>query len=99
MTLINVYVRLTISIEFLPLAFPRCSKDIPLNQPLLVEAMAAKIVCRHGAKSLTQIAEYCQMANAIGDQSSLQTWRDIGAAVKRLLPDADLAQPTPDPSD
>jgi hypothetical protein len=64
-----------------------------LDQSHLVEAMAAKIVCQHGSKSLAKIAEHCQMANAIGDQSSVQTWRDIGAAVKLILPGADFAQP------
>jgi hypothetical protein len=69
-----------------------------LDQPNLVEAMAAKIVCQHGSKSLPKIAEYCQIANAIGDPSSVRTWRDIGEAVKRLLSGADLAQSAAGPT-
>ena len=64
----------------------------------LVEAMAAKIVCQHGDKSLPKIDEYRQTAIAIGDPSSVQTWRDIGDAVKRLLSGADLAQPASGPA-
>jgi len=51
----------------------------------LIAAMAAKLTCRYGRKSLAAIAEHCEMADAIGDQPSLEAWRSIGAAAEDLL--------------
>jgi hypothetical protein len=56
-----------------------------VEDPHLIAAVAAKFICRHGSKSLDAIAQHCAMARAIGDQSSLKTWRDIAAAVECLL--------------
>ena len=61
-----------------------------VDEQLIVD-MAAKITCRYGSKSLDRIAEHCEMADAIGDQSSLQTWRSIAAAAERLLTEANAA--------
>jgi hypothetical protein len=51
----------------------------------LIAAIAAKITGRYGQKSLASITEHCEMAAAIGDQSSVQTWRRIAAAAEGLL--------------
>lgn len=56
-----------------------------MEQPHLVAAMAAKLLNRHGSKSLETITQHCAMAKAIGDQSSLQMWLDIAAATEGLL--------------
>jgi hypothetical protein len=80
----NFYAVLTILAEVRPFA-PPCAEDGSLEEPHLVAAVAAKIICKHGSKSLAVIAEHCRMAIAIGDLSSLQTWRDIAAAIERLL--------------
>ena len=50
----------------------------------LLAAVAERLVFRHGDKSLAAIAEHCQMASAIGDQLSLQTWQSIAVAVQQL---------------
>lgn len=50
----------------------------------MVAAVAARIIGRYGSKSLDTIAQYCEMASAIGDAASLQTWLDIAAAVRLL---------------
>lgn len=55
-----------------------------MEETHLVAAVAARIIGRHGSKSLDTIAEYCEMASAIGDRASLQTWLDIAAAVRLL---------------
>ena len=53
-----------------------------LQETHLVAAMAARIIDRHGSKSLDTIAQHCEMATAIGDQPSLHAWRDIATAVE-----------------
>ena len=55
-----------------------------LQETHLVAAMAARIIDRHGNKSLDTIAQHCEMATAIGDQPSLHAWRDIATAVELL---------------
>lgn len=51
----------------------------------LIADVAARFIGRHGTRSLEAIAAYREKADAIGDQASLQTWLDIGAAVEDLL--------------
>lgn len=50
----------------------------------LVAAVAARIIDQYGSRSLDTITQHCEMANAIGDRPSLQTWRDIAVAVESL---------------
>lgn len=55
-----------------------------LQETHLVAAMVARMIDRHGSKSLDAIAQHCEMATAIGDQPSLHAWRDIATAVELL---------------
>jgi len=59
-------------------------KDVRLEEQSIAAA-AAKIVSRHGRKSLQIVAKYSEVATAIGDPSAVQTWQTVTSAVERLL--------------
>lgn len=59
----------------------------------LVEQAAREYVERHGADSVRVLTDHAEVADALGDTRSAETWRDIADAAERILRSPATAQP------
>ena len=50
-----------------------------------LEKVAREYVQRHGPESIVILRDLAEMADAVGDVLSAETWRDIADAAERIL--------------